>query len=140
MSARGITAKVLEIIDSKKSDLIIVNFANGDMVGHTGNLKKTIEALEVVDGCIGEIYTKLQEVKGSALITADHGNSEQMINLQTGEAITAHTLFDVPLIVIDKKVKKLNPGALSDIAPTILDLMGMNNPGDMTGHSLVQKK
>lgn len=139
MSAPEITEKVIEIIEGKKHDLIIINFANGDMVGHTGNLEKTIEAVETVDTCLNKIVEKLEEVNGSAIITADHGNAEQMIDLKTGEVITSHTTFDVPMIIIDDNVKSVRSGALSDIAPTILDVMGIKKPEEMTGNSLIEK-
>lgn len=139
MSAPEITEKVVEIIDEKKHDLIIMNFANGDMVGHTGNLEKTIEAIEVVDSCLGQIVEKLEGVKGAAIVTADHGNSEQMIDLKTGEMITSHTTFDVPMIIIDGNVKSIRAGTLADIAPTMLDIMGVKKPDEMTGESLIEK-
>ncbi len=139
MSALEITDKVIEVIDSKNHDLVIMNFANGDMVGHTGNLKKAIEAIELVDSCLGRIIEKIEEVNGSAIITADHGNVEQMIDLKTGETITSHTTFDVPMIIVDNNIKSVKAGTLSDIAPTLLDIMGIKKPDEMTGESLIEK-
>jgi 2,3-bisphosphoglycerate-independent phosphoglycerate mutase len=138
MSAYEVTEKVVEAIDSKKYDLIIMNYANGDMVGHTGNLEKTIEAIEALDECIGKVISKIEEVNGEAIITADHGNSEYMLDLKTGEPITSHSTFDVPIIVISDRVKNINHGKLCDISPTMLHLMGLEIPEEMTGQSLVE--
>lgn len=138
MSAHEVTEKVVEAIESKKYDLIIMNYANGDMVGHTGNLEKTIEAIEVLDECVGEVITKIEEVNGEAIITADHGNSEYMLDLKTGEPITSHSTFDVPFIVISDRVKSIDHGRLSDIAPTMLHMMGLEVPKEMTGKSIVE--
>lgn len=140
MSAYEITDKVVDAIDSKKYDVIIMNYANGDMVGHTGMLDKAIEAVEVVDKCVGKVISKLEEVDGEALITADHGNCEYMLDLKTGEAITSHSTFDVPLIVVSNRIKSLKDGRLCDLAPTLLSLMGENKPSEMTGESLVYIK
>ena len=137
MSAYEVTDKVLEAMDSQKYDLIIMNYANGDMVGHTGNVEKAIEAVEALDVCLGKVISKLEEMKGEAIITADHGNCEYMIDLQTGEPITSHSTFDVPLILVSDRVKELRPGRLCDLAPTMLDLMGEEIPKEMTGESLV---
>ncbi len=138
MSAYEITDKAIDAIESKNYDVIIMNFANGDMVGHTGNLEKTIEAVEAVDNCVGKIISKLEEVGGEALITADHGNCEYMIDLKTGEPITSHSTFDVPLIVISDRVKSVVNGRLCDLAPTLLTLMGEKIPEEMTGKNLVE--
>ena len=134
MSAYEITNKLLEII--KNYDIIILNFANGDMVGHTGNLKATIKALETIDECIGKIYNKILELKGTMIITADHGNSDSMLD-KNGSIITTHSLSKVPLIITDKKINLKN-GLLSDIAPTILDILKINIPKEMTGKSLIK--
>ena len=123
MSAYEVTDKVIEAIDSCKYDVIIMNYANGDMVGHTGNLEKTIEAVEALDKCVGRVISKIEEVGGEALVTADHGNCEQMLDLKTGEAITSHSTFDVPLIVVSNRVKSVNTGRLCDLTPTLLTLM-----------------
>lgn len=138
MSAYEVTDKVVEAIDSKKYDLIIMNYANGDMVGHTGNLEKTIDAIEVLDECVGRVISKIEEVKGEAIITADHGNSEYMLDLKTGEPITSHSTFDVPIIIVSDRIKSIKNGKLSDISPTMLQLMGEKIPKEMTGTSIVE--
>ncbi len=138
MSAYEVTDKVLDAIDSKKYDVIIMNYANGDMVGHTGNVEKAVEAVETLDKCLGKVISKLEEQNGEALITADHGNCEYMIDLQTGEPITSHSTFDVPFIVVSNRIKSLKEGRLCDIAPTMLTLMGEEKPEDMTGESLIE--
>lgn len=137
MSAYEVTDNILKAIDDKKYDVIIVNYANGDMVGHTGNIEKAIEAIEALDECIGKVITKIEEVEGEALISADHGNCEYMLDLKTGEAITSHSTFDVPLIVVSNRVKSVKSGRLCDLTPTLLTLMGEKIPEEMTGESLV---
>lgn len=138
MSAYEITDKVIDVIEEEKYDAIILNFANGDMVGHTGNMEKTIKAVETVDECVGKIVQVLEKLGGEAIITADHGNCEQMIDLKTGEAVTSHTTNRVPIIVTSKRVKGIESGALTDIAPTLLELMGIEAPSEMTGKSLIR--
>ena len=138
MSAYEVTDNVVEAIDSKKYDVIIINYANGDMVGHTGNLEKTIEAVEALDKCVGRVISKIEEVGGEALITADHGNCEYMLDLKTGEPITSHSTFDVPFIVVSNRIKSLKNGRLCDIAPTLLTLMDEKIPEEMSGESLVE--
>ena len=138
MSAVEVTDKVVEAIKSQKYDTIILNYANPDMVGHTGNLEAAIKAIEIVDTCVGRVIEALEEVQGIALITADHGNSEQMIDYTTGEPHTAHTTNDVPLILVGKQAK-LKSGRLADLAPTMLELMGIEKPAEMTGTSLIEK-
>lgn len=103
MSAIEVTDKVVEVIESKKYNTIILNYANPDMVGHTGNLEATIKAIETIDTCVGRVVEALEKVNGVAIITADHGNSEQMIDYITGEPHTAHTTNPVPLILVGKK-------------------------------------
>lgn len=137
MSAYEITDKVIEAIDSKKFDVIIINYANGDMVGHTGNLEKAIEGVEAVDKCVGKVIAKLEEVGGEAIITADHGNCEEMVDLKTGDIITSHTTNPVPVILVSKRVKSVTEGRLSDVPVTLLDLMGMEIPKEMTGKSII---
>ncbi len=137
MSAFEVTDKVLEAINSKKYDSIILNYANPDMVGHTGNIEATIKALEALDECVEKVVDAIQANGDILLITADHGNAEQMIDYKTGELHTAHTTNPVPLALIGKEVK-LKEGRLADIAPTMLDLMGMEKPNEMTGESLVE--
>ena len=137
MSAYEVTDKVVEAIESQKYDTIILNYANPDMVGHTGNLEAAIKAIETVDTCVGRVVEALEKVEGVALITADHGNSEQMIDYTTGEPHTAHTTNDVPLILVGKQAI-LKPGRLADLAPTMLDIMGIEKPKEMTGESLIE--
>ena len=140
MSAYGILGAVLEKIAADQHDLYIINFANGDMVGHTGNLEAAICAVEVVDECVGKIVDAVLEKGGALVVTADHGNCEQMIDPATGQAHTAHTTYDVDLIVVDDRAKggQLHEGGrLADIAPTLLALMGVRQPEEMTGQSLV---
>ena len=138
MSAYEVTDSILKVIDEKSCDVIIVNYANGDMVGHTGNLEKAIEAVEALDECVGKVISKMEEVGGEALITADHGNCEQMIDLKTGEPITSHSTFDVPLIVVSNRIKSVRPGRLCDLTPTLLSMMGEEIPEEMTGESIVE--
>jgi len=140
MSAHGITKAVLKNIAADEHDLYIINFANGDMVGHTGNLEAAIRAVEVVDECVGKIVDAVLEKDGALVVTADHGNCEQMIDPATGQPHTAHTTYDVDLIVVDDRAKgsKLHEdGRLADIAPTLLALMSVPQPEEMTGRSLV---
>ena len=140
MSAPGVTDEVVRRIESGVYDLIVVNFANGDMVGHTGVLEAAIKAVETVDACVGRIVDATLAQGGALVITADHGNSEQMIDPETGGPHTAHTTYDVDLIVVDDRAKgtKLREGGrLADIAPTVLALMGLEKPAAMTGESLV---
>ena len=137
MSANEVTDKVVEAIESQKYDCIILNYANPDMVGHTGSLEAAIKAIETIDTCVGRVVEAIEKVNGVALITADHGNSEQMIDYTTGEPHTAHTTNPVPLILVGKKAK-LKPGRLADLAPTMLDIMGIEKPIEMTGTSLIE--
>lgn len=138
MSALEITDKILQAMDEKKYDLIIVNYANGDMVGHTGILNAAISAMETIDSCLDKIISKLNNVQGEALIIADHGNCEQMIDMITGEAITSHTTLPVPIIVVSDRVQKVKDGTLTDVSPTLIDLMGLTKPTLMTGNSLIE--
>ncbi len=140
MSALEITEEVLKALDENKYDLIVMNYANGDMVGHTGNLEKAIQAVEVLDSCVGKVISKVEELGLEAVITADHGNCEYMTDIKTGEVITSHSTFDVPLIVVSDRISKIVDGALCDIAPTILALMGLDKPAEMTGTSLIEIK
>ena len=139
MSAYEVTDNLIKVIEEKSCDVIIVNYANGDMVGHTGNLEKAIEAVEALDKCVGRVISKIEEVGGEALITADHGNCEQMLDLKTGEPHTAHTTNPVPLILVGKEDVKLKEGKLADLAPTMLELMGLEKPEEMTGESILVK-
>lgn len=135
MSAYEITDSLINELDNNL-DVVILNFANGDMVGHTGNLNATIKAIETVDECIGRIYKKLEEIGGTLVVTADHGNSEVMID-EEGNIITSHTTNKVPFIITDKSIELVD-GKLADIAPTILYLLGLDIPKEMTGKVLIR--
>ena len=137
MSAYEVTEKVVDAINSEKYDTIILNFANPDMVGHTGNLEAAEKAIEAVDECVGKIIDALSKHEGKALITADHGNAEQMIDYKTGEPFTSHTTNPVPLILYGMENVKIKNGKLADLAPTMLDMMGLEKPAEMTGESLL---
>jgi 2,3-bisphosphoglycerate-independent phosphoglycerate mutase len=139
MSAFKVTDQVLRAIDKAETDVFVINFANPDMVGHTGKLDKTIEACQFVDTCIGWIAKSIRQARGTTIITADHGNAEQMIDLLTGNPHTAHTTNPVPFHLIDDDLKGLklrSGGALEDVAPTILAIMGFEKPTEMTGRDL----
>ena len=138
MSAFEVTENVLNAIHSRKYDSIILNFANPDMVGHTGNIEAVIKALESLDGCVEKIVEAIEEEHVILLITADHGNCEQMIDYKTGEPHTAHTTNPVPLVLVGKDDVKLKEGRLADLAPTMLDLIGLEKPEEMTGESLIE--
>ena len=142
MSAYEVTDKVCEALENDKYDVVILNFANTDMVGHTGSLQAAIKAVEAVDECVGKIVKIIEEKQGNLLITADHGNAEQMIDYKTGEPHTAHTTNPVPIILVtdNKEYKLKENGKLADLAPTMLDLMGINKPEEMTGESLLIKE
>jgi 2,3-bisphosphoglycerate-independent phosphoglycerate mutase len=138
MSAPELTDKLVAAIRSGKYDLIVCNYANGDMVGHTGVYAAAVKAVEALDTCLGRVEQALLEVGGQALITADHGNCEQMVDYNSGQNHTQHTTELVPLVYVGASPVTLNPdgGILADIAPTLLDLMGQPQPVEMTGHSL----
>jgi 2,3-bisphosphoglycerate-independent phosphoglycerate mutase len=139
MSAVEVTDKLEAAIGSGKYDLIVVNYANPDMVGHTGFLRAAEKAVMTIDQCLGRLQTAVVKAGGVLLITADHGNVEMMRDPETGEPHTAHTTFDVPIIVVNgPRNMKLVPGRLADVAPTLLDLMGLAKPRAMTGHSLIE--
>ena len=140
MSAKEVTEKVIEAIQSQKYNCIILNYANPDMVGHTGNLEATVKAIETIDDCVGKVVEEVNKVQGVLLITADHGNAEQMIDYETGEPHTAHTTNPVPFILVGKEDAKLKPGRLADLAPTMLDIMGLEKPKEMTGESIIVKE
>jgi 2,3-bisphosphoglycerate-independent phosphoglycerate mutase len=139
MSAPELTDRLVAAIESGTFDFILVNYANGDMVGHTGNLDAAITAVETVDECLGRLAQAVTAAGGSLIITADHGNAEQMYDAETGQAHTAHTTNQVPLILINGPdgINRIHAGKLADLAPTVLDLMGLAQPKDMTGHSLL---
>lgn len=140
MSAKEVTSKVLSLLDEEKYDLIILNFANPDMVGHTGVIEAAIKAIETVDDCVGKIVNKMMEKEGTVFITADHGNAETMIDYSTGAPMTAHTTNLVPFLYVSKDAKPLRNegGILADIAPTILEVMNLPKPLEMTGKSLIK--
>jgi 2,3-bisphosphoglycerate-independent phosphoglycerate mutase len=140
MSAQGIADEVVKRIDSGVYDLIVVNFANPDMVGHTGVLAAAIKAVEFVDARVGQVLEAIKRQNGAAIVLADHGNCEQMIDPETGMPHTSHTTYDVELIVVDDRFKgrKLrDSGRLADVALTALQLLGLPKPPEMTGESLI---
>lgn len=141
MSAYEVCEKLVDAIKSDKYDVIIINFANPDMVGHTGVEDAAIKAIEAVDECVGKAVDALKEVDGQMFICADHGNAEQLIDETTGEPFTAHTTNPVPFILVnaDPAYKLREGGCLADIAPTLIELMGMEQPKEMTGKSLLVK-
>ena len=137
MSSVELTDKLVEAITSGKYDTIICNYANPDMVGHTGNFEATVKAIEALDACLDRVIKALKSVGGEVLITADHGNAELMRNKETGQAHTAHTSNPVPLIYVGRKGTLAETGSLCDITPTMLELMDLPIPNEMRGHSLV---
>ncbi len=141
MSAPEVTDKLVEAIGSGKFDLVIVNYANTDMVGHTGNLEAAIKAVEAVDGCLGRLMEAVKKAGGALFVTADHGNAEQMYDEQTHQKHTQHTLNRVPALLFNApaNIRSLNDGKLADVAPTMLALMQLQQPREMTGHSLLSE-
>ena len=139
MSAPEVTEKVVEAIEARRFNVIVLNYANTDMVGHTGDLSAAVKAVETVDTCLGRLSEAVERVGGTLVITADHGNAEMMLDPKSGEPHTAHTLNPVPFIVANPPavVRHLDDGRLSDVAPTLLDLLGLAKPSAMTGHSLI---
>ncbi|NHW00619.1 2,3-bisphosphoglycerate-independent phosphoglycerate mutase [Stutzerimonas degradans] len=139
MSAPEVTDRIVDAIENQRYDVIIVNYANGDMVGHTGVFEAAVKAVECLDHCVGRIVAALDKVGGEALLTADHGNVEQMEDAMTGQAHTAHTCEPVPFIYIGKRnVRIREGGVLADVAPTMLTLLDMPVPAEMTGRSIVE--
>ncbi len=141
MSAYEVTDRLVEAVRSGKFDLIIVNYANPDMVGHTGVMAAAIRAVEAVDSCLGRLREAVEQSGGVLIVTADHGNVEQMTDPVTGGPHTAHTLLDVPIIVVNARIGafRLHNGRLADVAPTLLDLTGIEKPHQMTGQSLIER-
>ena len=137
MSAREVTDKLVAAIQSRQYEAIVCNYANGDMVGHTGDLAAATLAIETLDVCIGRAVEAMQAIDGEVLITADHGNAETMLDTVTHQAHTAHTLNLVPLLYIGRKAKA-SGGALQDVAPTLLKMMGLPQPSEMTGKPLIE--
>ena len=143
MSAGEVTDRLVERIGDGQTDLIVVNFANPDMVGHTGNIEAVKLACVKVDHCIGELLEAIDQVNGAALVTADHGNSDQMWDPTVNGPHTAHTLNPVELVIYGKDCENLSlvqeDRRLADIAPTVLELIGLEKPAEMTGISLIEK-
>jgi 2,3-bisphosphoglycerate-independent phosphoglycerate mutase len=138
MSAPEVTSEMIKRVKSGQYDVIILNYANCDMVGHTGSLEAAIRAVETVDACVGEVVEAVLAEGGALLLTADHGNAEQMIDPVTGGPFTAHTTFPVPLLLIGADEKcSLRSGRLADLAPTMLEILGIPKPAEMTGESLL---
>ncbi len=142
MSAPEVCEKLCAAIRSDKYDVIIINFANPDMVGHTGVLEAAVKAVETVDECVGKAVEAIKEVDGAMFICADHGNAEQLIDYETGEPFTAHTTNQVPFILVnyDEAYTLRENGCLADIVPTLIQIMGMEQPAEMTGKSLLERK
>jgi 2,3-bisphosphoglycerate-independent phosphoglycerate mutase len=139
MSAYEVTEKVINAINEDKYDSIILNYANSDMVGHTGSLEAAIKAVETLDECVQKVVDAVKKKNGVLLITADHGNSEQMVDYETGEPFTSHTTNPVPLILVGMDNVELKEGKLADLAPTMLDIMNIEKPKEMTGESIIVK-
>ncbi|OPJ56435.1 2,3-bisphosphoglycerate-independent phosphoglycerate mutase [Alkalithermobacter paradoxus] len=139
MSAYELTEELINKIDEDKYDFIVLNYANPDMVGHTGVIDAAVKAVEAVDDCLEKVVQKIVSLGGSVIITSDHGNAEEMLN-EAGEVVTAHSTNEVPCIVVTNESVKLREGGrLSDLAPTVLDIMGLDKPIEMTGQSLIIK-
>lgn len=139
MSAYEVTEEVLNRLNSNEYDMIILNYANPDMVGHSGVIEAAIKAIETVDICLGKVVNKILEMDGTLFITADHGNAEQMIDFSTGKPMTAHTINEVPFIYVSKGATELRDGGiLADIAPTMLKVMNLEIPSEITGKSLIK--
>ncbi|SDQ26710.1 2,3-bisphosphoglycerate-independent phosphoglycerate mutase [Virgibacillus salinus] len=138
MSVYEVTDKLLEELDSKEHNAVLLNFANPDMVGHSGMLEPTIKAIEAVDECLGKVVDKIIELGGNAIITADHGNSDEVTTLE-GDPMTAHTTNPVPVIVTGEDVELRDGGILADLSPTLLDLLNVEKPKEMTGESLIKR-
>ncbi len=142
MSAYEVCDNLCAAITSDKYDVIIINFANPDMVGHTGVIEAAVKAVEAVDTCVGRAYEALMQVNGQMIICADHGNCEQMVDYETGVPLTAHTTNPVPFILVnyDEAYALREGGCLADLVPTLIEMMGMSQPAEMTGRSLLVKK
>jgi 2,3-bisphosphoglycerate-independent phosphoglycerate mutase len=139
MSAPELAREVVKRISSGAYDVIILNFANCDMVGHTGFFGAAVKAVETVDACVGEVIAATAKMGGISIVTADHGNAEEMLDADGVSAQTAHSTYPVPFILVGADVH-LRPGKLADIAPTILELMGIEKPPQMTGMSLIVRR
>ncbi len=138
MSAEEVTDRLVEAIDSGRFDLVVCNYANGDMVGHSGDFDAAVKAIETVDHSLGRVIEAIERARGACLVTADHGNAEQMVNPQTGEPQTAHTTFSVPLVYVgERQARLVDDGRLCDIAPTLLTMMNQPIPEEMSGRALI---
>lgn len=142
MSAPEVTDRVVEAIASGRFDVIVLNYANADMVGHTGHIDAAVKAVETIDACLGRVAAAVEKAGGTLVITADHGNAEMMRDPQTGDPHTAHTLNPVPFLVVHPlgAVVALADGCLADVAPTLLDILGLDKPPAMTGQSLLRRQ
>jgi len=143
MSAAGIASEVVKQIEDSTFDLLVVNFANADMVGHSGKIEPTVKAVEAVDAALGEVYSAVKRCGGVMLVTADHGNAEEMVDPLTGGPLTAHTTNPVPFLYIAEQASQFNlrpDGALQDISPTVLGILGIKQPQEMTGYDLRVKR
>ena len=138
MSLPEVTNELLKAIDSKKYDFIITNFANGDMVGHTGSLPAAIKAVEAIDLSLGLVINKMRETGGEVLVIADHGNCEEMFDYKANQPHTQHTTNLVPCLYIGRNAKIKLGGALKDVSPTLLFMSGIDQPPEMTGHNLIE--
>lgn len=141
MSAPEVTARLVGAVESGKYDLVVCNYANGDMVGHTGNFDAAVKAVEALDTAIAQVTEATLKAGGECLITADHGNVELMVDPKTGGAVTSHTTFPVPLVYVSENNKNatLKEGRLADIAPTLLAILGLEQPAEMTGENLISR-
>jgi 2,3-bisphosphoglycerate-independent phosphoglycerate mutase len=137
MAAAEVAAGAAAAIAHGDLDFLIMNFANADMVGHTGNFEATVKAVEAVDAGVGQVVQAVLKAGGVALVTADHGNAEQMVDYETGEPMTSHTTNPVPLYVAGSHLRLREDGVLADVAPTILDLLAQDKPVAMTASSLL---
>ncbi len=139
MSARPVTEALVKRLREHEVGLVIANYANADMVGHTGNFEAAVKAVEVIDECLGRVVEAALAKKGKVVITADHGNIEQLIDYDTGMPHTAHTTNLVPVILVDEERRRcrLKQGTAIDVAPTVLQLLGLPQPEEMTGRSLI---
>jgi 2,3-bisphosphoglycerate-independent phosphoglycerate mutase len=139
MSAPIITEKLVEAIRSKRYDVIICNYANADMIGHTGNFEATVKAIEYLDHCLEQVIPEIIKVGGEAIVTADHGNAEMMFDDETRQSHTAHTSNPVPLIYVGRSARLMNDAALGNIAPTLLQLLDLSIPSEMTAESMIEQ-
>ena len=138
MCAPELTDKLVDAIHSGDYDVIICNYANPDMVGHTGNFEAAVEAIEALDNCIGRVYDAMKHVGGEMIVTADHGNAEKMVDEETGQPHTAHTTNLVPFLYVGRDAQMASTGSLADVVPSMIYCMGMDKPSEMTGHSLME--